>query len=175
MKKSIILYFIIGAEAVIITLLLFQYVKNNSNDISTEVSMLDPGFRVQSTEPAATESETVTKAITQVSEITTVTSITTVPETEGNICIFEESCSMNDLRNIVNICIKKCTGICAAFSGNDKNGYQYIIASVNTDLKSRSGEINDKISGKGGGSSTMIQGSSSGCRSDIKAYIENFK
>jgi len=98
-----------------------------------------------------------------------------VPETEGNICIFEESCSMNDLRNIVNICIKKCTGICAAFSGNDKNGYQYIIASVNTDLKSRSGEINDKISGKGGGSSTMIQGSSKGYRSDIKAYIENFK
>jgi len=81
MKKSIILYFIIGAEAVIITLLLFQYVKNNSNDISTEVSILDPGFRVQSTEPALTASETVTEAKTQLSEITTVTCITTVPET----------------------------------------------------------------------------------------------
>jgi len=98
-----------------------------------------------------------------------------IPEADGNICIFEESCSMNDLRNIVNICIKKCGGICAAFSGNDKNGYQYIIAAENIDLKSRAAELNENISGKGGGSSAMIQGSSSGCREDIKKYIDNFK
>lgn len=127
MKKSIILYFIIGAEAVIITLLLFQYVKNNSNDISTEVSMLDPGFRVQSTEPAATESETVTKAITQVSEITTVTSITTVPETTPAPVI-----STADISDDETSAEEKPEKIIIHDNGNTTVEYPYIDAPLNS-------------------------------------------
>lgn len=81
MKKSIILYFIIGAEAVIITFLLFQYIKSNSNDLSTEVSISDSGFRVQSTEPVVTSvSELKTEVTTGLPEITSVTEEASVTE-----------------------------------------------------------------------------------------------
>jgi len=81
LKKSIILYFIIGAEAVIITFLLFQYIKSNSNDLSTEVSISDPGFRVQSTEPVVTSvSELKTEVTTGLPEITSVTEEASVTE-----------------------------------------------------------------------------------------------
>ncbi len=91
--------------------------------------------------------------------------------TEGNLCIFEDDGDMLSLRNLVNEAKKRCGGLCACFSGNDSDGYKYIISSTTTDLRTLSKEINAAISGRGGGSSEMIQGSCTAKRAEIEEYF----
>lgn len=91
--------------------------------------------------------------------------------TAGNLCIFEDDGDMLALRNLVNAAKSRCGGICACFSGNDGDGYKYIISSTTVDLRSKSKEINAAISGRGGGSSEMIQGSCTAKREEIEKYF----
>lgn len=97
-----------------------------------------------------------------------------IEPSDKNMCIFEEKCDMNDLRAIVNEVVNKCSGICAAFSGNDQNGYQYVMTSNSINLKERAKEINAALKGKGGGAA-MIQGSVKASKTEIEKYINDFK
>ncbi len=92
--------------------------------------------------------------------------------TEGNLCIFEDDGDTLALRNLVNEAKKRCGGICACFSGNDNEGYKYIISSTSVDLRAITKEINAAISGRGGGSSEMIQGSCGAKREEIERYFK---
>ena len=94
-----------------------------------------------------------------------------IEPTTGNLCLFEEECDANTLRYLVNGALPRCGGICAAFSGTDNAGYKYIIAANGTDLRAMSKEINEAISGRGGGSAQMIQGSCHASRAQIEAYF----
>lgn len=93
-----------------------------------------------------------------------------IPETVGNICLFEPDMDMVTLRELVNAGVAKCTGVCAAFSGED-GAYKYIIGSASTDLRAAAKEINAAISGRGGGSPAMIQGTSTASRAELEAYF----
>lgn len=92
--------------------------------------------------------------------------------TEGNICLFETEKDMNVIRELVNNLVKKCGGMCAVFSENGNDGYQYIIASENVDMKQKSAEINLRLNGKGGGSKEMIRGSCKCAKEDILRYFD---
>lgn len=92
--------------------------------------------------------------------------------TDGNLCIFEDDGDMLSLRNLVNEAKKRCGGICACFSGNDSQGYKYIISSTTVDLRAMSKDINAAINGRGGGSSEMIQGSCTAKRDVIEKYFK---
>ena len=92
--------------------------------------------------------------------------------TDGNLCIFEDDGDMLSLRNLVNEAKKRCGGICACFSGNDSQGYKYIISSATVDLRAMSKDINAAINGRGGGSSEMIQGSCTAKRDVIEKYFK---
>ncbi len=93
-----------------------------------------------------------------------------LPQTEGNLCLFEPGLDAVTLRELVNAGVEKCSGICAAFSGTDGD-YRYVIGSRSVDLRAAAREINDAISGRGGGSSAMIQGSCRSARAEIEAYF----
>ena len=71
------------------------------------------------------------------------------------------------LRLLVNAGVEKCTGICAAFSGNDADGYKYIMGAQNADLRTLSKQINAALGGKGGGRPDFAQGG--GCREILAA------
>ena len=98
--------------------------------------------------------------------------IAALVSTDGNLCIFTDDPDMLSLRLLVNAGVEKCTGICAAFSGNDTDGYRYIMGAHNTDLRSLSKQINTALDGKGGGSAQMIQGSCRAKESEIRAYMD---
>lgn len=92
--------------------------------------------------------------------------------TEGNFCFFyTPAFDINTLRVLVNEAMKRCGGIAAAFSGSDEAGYNYVMGSANTDLRAMSKEINAAISGRGGGSPEMIQGSAKATKAEIEKYF----
>lgn len=94
-----------------------------------------------------------------------------VPETEGNICVFDSVLDEVALRELVNLLCEKCGGMAGAFSGNDAEGYRYIIGSRKLDLRAKLKTINAGIGGKGGGSREMIQGRASFNAETIKAFF----
>ena len=93
-----------------------------------------------------------------------------VAATEGNICIFEDA-DANGMRHLANICVEKCGGVCAVFTGDDQNGYKYIIASRTKNLRDLIPTINQALSARGGGSPQMIQGSCTATRERIEEFF----
>ena len=93
-----------------------------------------------------------------------------MPETDGNLCLFEAEMDMLSLRELVNAGMARCGGICAAFVGSDGD-WKYIIGSRIKDLRSMAKEINAAIGGRGGGRPEMIQGSCSASRQQIETYF----
>ena len=88
-----------------------------------------------------------------------------------NICVFTDGLTQEELRGLVNRILAGCNGICAAFSGTDGD-YRYVLASSRFDLRSLSGQINDAIAGRGGGSAGMISGISRASKADIQSFFK---
>ena len=93
-------------------------------------------------------------------------------ETGGNICVFDSVLDEVALRELVNLLMEKCRGIAAAFSGDDRRGYRYIMGSRELDMRSLAKELNSLIEGRGGGKARMIQGSASASAAAIAAVFE---
>ncbi|MBQ5338551.1 MAG: alanyl-tRNA editing protein [Oscillospiraceae bacterium] len=97
--------------------------------------------------------------------------IAALHETDGNLVIFDDLLDNNNLRNLVNAGVPLCGGVCAAFQGNDTDGYRYIIGSQSVKLRAWAKEFNSALSGRGGGSEEMIQGTVTAKAEDIRAYL----
>lgn len=93
---------------------------------------------------------------------------------DGNLLLFEDGLSGNELRELVNAGLTKCGGVCAAFSGRDGAGYQYAIGTRKGNLKACAAELNVGLSGRGGGSPAMLQGSCRADRSTIERVMNGF-
>lgn len=90
----------------------------------------------------------------------------------GNICIFADELTRDEMRLTVNALKEKAPGIAAVFCGCDGEGYSYIIGSDTIDLKLVAPELNKALNGKGGGNGQMIQGSVSAKKEDIEKYVK---
>ena len=99
-----------------------------------------------------------------------------LPETDGSLCLFEETGDANAMRRLLNEAVKKCKKLCGVFSGDDENGYRYVIGrgDASLDLKQYNREIGAALNAKGGGSSEMLQGRASATKEQIEAFFENF-
>ena len=93
-----------------------------------------------------------------------------LPETDGNLCIFEEALDALSLRELVNAGMDRCTGVCAAFSGQDGD-WKYILGSRTVDLREKAKELNAAMHGRGGGKPEMIQGSCTATRRELEALF----
>ena len=99
--------------------------------------------------------------------------VDSITDSGENICIFDSSLNRDAMRTVVNGGMKKTGSAVAVFSGNDEDGYAYIIGSSAINLKVFSKDISEKLGGRGGGSETMIQGSVTASKSQIEEYIKN--
>lgn len=90
--------------------------------------------------------------------------------TSGNLLIFEPEFDAVTLREMVNTGMQLCSGICAAFSGEDGN-YRYVIGSHFVDLVTITKEINSTLHARGGGTASMIQGSAHCTKTEIERYF----
>ena len=98
--------------------------------------------------------------------------IAALHETDGNIVIFDDLLDNNNLRNLVNAGVPLCGGVCAAFQGSDADGYRYIIGRKSGGLRAWAKEFNAALSGRGGGSEEMIQGTVTASAAEIRSYLE---
>ena len=96
-----------------------------------------------------------------------------IPENEGNIILFENTLDEPAQRELVNLLSAKCKGFAAVFCGDGGGPYRYIIGSEYTDLRALAPLINEKVSGKGSGKSSMISGRALADRSDIVNALDN--
>ena len=96
-----------------------------------------------------------------------------VSATEGNICLFEDA-DANGMRHLFNLCVEKCGGVCAIFSGDDDHGYKFIVGSKTQNARELIPLMRDALSARGGGKPEMIQGSCEATREKIKEFFKNF-
>lgn len=93
------------------------------------------------------------------------------PETTENVTLFVELSNMVAVRNTVNELTEKYTGYCAIFSGNDTNGYNFVIGSKSKDCREIATLLREKFSAKGGGTAPMVQGSIQASHADLEALL----
>ena len=99
----------------------------------------------------------------------------TIESTDECILIFESNADINDLRKLVLNGAEKTTKLCAGFSGSDKSGYRFVIASKHIDLREKSKDITAALCGRGGGSAELLQGNATASENEARKYFkENF-
>ena len=99
--------------------------------------------------------------------------VSAITPTEGSLCLFDEGLEALEMRRLLNAAAEKCGRLCGVFSGNDEDGYRFVIGRGDPaiDLKPRIKEINTALSARGGGSSEMLQGSCAAPRAVIEAFF----
>ena len=92
------------------------------------------------------------------------------PESHGPEEFFEEGMEPLQLRQFATLLYEQNKGrITGVFSGNDEAGlYQYALGSSQADMRTLSKAMNDRLEGRGGGSTMMAQGTLKGTREEIR-------
>ena len=94
-----------------------------------------------------------------------------VENTDKNICIFIDDCDMGNLRLIANDLKVKTTAFAIILSGNDTDGYKYVIISDNLNAEEFTKNANTSLSGRGGGRGTMTSGTFMATKEEIEKYF----
>ena len=94
-----------------------------------------------------------------------------VVATDGNLVLSFADASYDELRAVANRASEKVGGILVLLSGEEGN-YKFVCASKNVDLRAQMPKINTALNGKGGGNSSMVQGSFSASLESIKKYFD---
>lgn len=81
------------------------------------------------------------------------------PSETEHALLFVDKMDTIAIRNTVNELVEKYTGFCAVFSGDEENGYQFIVGSKNKDCKELAQVFRNELGAKCGGNTPMIQGS----------------
>ena len=82
-----------------------------------------------------------------------------IPDDQTNVLLFESDIDAPVMRNVINQLVETHSGICGVFSGNEEEGYSFIIGSKEIDCRTIATTLREKLGARGGGSEQMIQGS----------------
>ena len=86
------------------------------------------------------------------------------------VCLFEETDPVMT-RVVVNLLLKKGAKMAAVFSGNEREGYRYVLGSRSLDVRKNGKLLNEAFHGRGGGKPEMVQGTVQGKREEIEAFL----
>ena len=90
---------------------------------------------------------------------------------DAGILLFEPALDMDGLRALAEGAARVRGGVCAVFAGRDNIGYQYAAASSSRDMRNFAKILNTALSGRGGGSTVLIQGSVTADATAIRAFF----
>lgn len=86
------------------------------------------------------------------------------------VCLFEETDPVMT-RELVNLLLKKGAKMAAVFSGNEREGYRYVLGSRSLNVRKNGKLLNEAFHGRGGGKPEMVQGTVQGKREEIEAFL----
>ena len=89
----------------------------------------------------------------------------------GDVLLFEDDLSPDGLRRLCDAVLHTCGGRCTCFSGMDGQGYKYAIGLPDGDLRTFTKEMNQTLSGRGGGKPNFVQGSVQAGRAAIEEFF----
>lgn len=90
------------------------------------------------------------------------------------VLIKRDGLTPDNVRKLTAQLIEQNAGICAVFSGNDKDGYKYAIGQKNGDLKELVKNMNTSLNGRGGGKPFFAQGSVNAEYDKIESFFADF-
>ena len=90
----------------------------------------------------------------------------------GDVLLFEPGLSPDGLRRLCDAVFHSCGGRCACFSGDDGAGYKYAVGQQNGDLRGFVKELNQALSGRGGGKPDFVQGGVQAGRAEIERFFQ---
>ena len=88
-----------------------------------------------------------------------------------DVTIFTEGLDAKIMRDGVNKLVASHDGLCAIFSGNDDEGYNFVIGSSTRDCAAIASGLRELLHAKGGGSKQMVQGSIDASRNEIERVM----
>ncbi len=94
-----------------------------------------------------------------------------VEATDKNVCLFCDDADADSLRLIANKLKDKTSAYGVALTGDDDNGYRYVIVTAAGEVSSFVKEANAALSGRGGGRGEMASGTFSAKREEIEKYF----
>lgn len=96
-------------------------------------------------------------------------------ETVGrrNLLAIEEDLTPAELRYLANAYLERLEGVAAVFTGDEQQGYQYVIGSGDRDCRELGKSCNRALNGRGGGSAQMVQGSVKAGREEIEKWFSD--
>jgi alanyl-tRNA synthetase len=97
--------------------------------------------------------------------------VSSFPSGEKDLLCFEDSAASSAaLRDLAEALAEKCSGIAGAFAGEGAQ-WRYVLASKAVDLRAFAKGFNAALRGRGGGASSMIQGSVNASREEIEDLV----
>lgn len=97
--------------------------------------------------------------------------IESVKPQDGKIVYIDDGMDMSELRALVSSKLPECERLCAAFSGNDCDGYTFVIGYTGEDFNSFVKSTLASLGGSGGGKAPFAQGKAKCKKSDIAALL----
>lgn len=91
------------------------------------------------------------------------------PSESENAVLFVDPMDTIAIRNTVNQLTERYSGYCGVFSGSEETGYQFIVGSSQKDCRTLAQTLRETFGAKGGGSTSMIQGSVAASKERIEA------
>ncbi len=89
----------------------------------------------------------------------------------GDVLLFQEGLTPDGLRRLCDAVLQSCGGRCACFSGDEEAGYKYAIGQKDGDVRALVKEMNQALSGRGGGKPGFAQGSVLAGRRAIETFF----
>ena len=89
----------------------------------------------------------------------------------GMLVLFEDGMTPDELRRFALELSAARPEPVAVFTGADASGYRYAIAQEGGDVRALTKALNARLSGRGGGSAVLTQGSLTGSRAEIEAAV----
>lgn len=93
-------------------------------------------------------------------------------EINGSLVLITNGYDADMMREVVNFGACKTEKYSAVFSGDDKDGYSFVVASKTQDMNSFRNELNSKLNGRGGGRDGMIQGKATTTKREIAEFFK---
>ncbi len=98
--------------------------------------------------------------------------VCSLPFKKEPYCLFVEDADIPDLRLIGNDLKDKTEAFSVVLSGNDNDGYKYVIISKESDVSEITKTANTALSGRGGGRGNMSSGSFNATKEEIEKYFK---